>query len=336
MYDWVTALILLLLGAMATAVDGHSSAGHVTQIFQWNDTTFIENLTILPDGRLLLVPLSAPQLLILDPRTTNPAPTPVVTLPGVDSVGAIALVGHNKYAIIGGNHSFFSFIEGSMKVFVVSLDFSLGPNGSIGATVENIVSVPNTTMLNGIVALPNKRNVILTNDSIGGRLFRIDTLTSEVTVASGDPAFGRGGNDMVPLGANGIDIRNGDLYFTNSAQGRFMRVGLSDDGFPVGEYTTVAQLDGPITLANSYDDFAFDERGTAYVALHPGTIMKITPDGDQTIFSGGGADSIFLHPTSAVLSNDGESIYVSTGGDWENGVSGGGQILNVKIGQAPC
>jgi hypothetical protein len=336
----VIHLLLLLLNPAAMAspiVKRQAQEGDISTVIEYNDETFIENLTLLPDGRILYLPLSRPELLAVDPDDATPSQTSLITFPEVNSVGAIAQVGPNKYAIIGGNHSFFSFELGSMKVFVVKLDTSAGRSGLIGSTIESVIPVEDTTMLNGMVSLPGPaKHITLTHDSIQGRLFRIDTRSGEVSVASDHPIFGRGGNELVPLGANGIKVRDGFLYFTNSAQGVFARVRLDAQGYLAGEPEIVAQLDGDITLDRTYDDFDFDKDGNAYVTMHPATLMKITPSGEQTVFAGGPGTSTLRHPTSAVFSKEENAVYVSTGGDWENVTGGGGQIVKIQLESGNC
>ncbi|KAI2469547.1 hypothetical protein F4781DRAFT_431255 [Annulohypoxylon bovei var. microspora] len=314
---------------MTSQTDAAQLAGPITQVFQYGDGTFIENLSILLTGHLLLAALKSPELRILDPEAAEPMVKTVVTLPGITSLANLAPIGHGLYAVGGGEHTSFSFTKGSMKVFVVSLKASIENPGSIEGVVLKTIPVvdTSTSMLNGMDSVPSLPHIIFSHDSIGGRLFRVDTRTEEVTVASTDASFGLANNTAVPLGANGLRIRDGYLYFTNSALGIFARVRLDYEGYPTGNVEKISQLDGPITMGNAYDDFTFDRKGNAYVTLHPSSINKITPDGEQTTFAGGAVNKTFQHPTSAVLANDGRSIYVSTGGDYTSSSSGGGQVI---------
>ncbi|KAI0377929.1 hypothetical protein F5Y04DRAFT_167947 [Hypomontagnella monticulosa] len=324
------SLFLFFLHLMASQTDAARSAGQTSQILQYDDGTFIENISILPSGHLLLVTLKFPDLLVLDPTAAEPTAKTVVTLPGVSTLAGLTPIGPGLYAVSGGNHTSFSFEKGSMKVFVVSLKQSAEDPSSIEGTVVKTIPVVDTSMLNGMAAVPHQPHIILSHDSIQGRLFHVNTQTEEVGVASTDPVFGRDNNTLVPLGANGIKTRGDYVYFTNSAQGIFARFRLDEKGYPTGAVETIAQLDKPITMGNAYDDFAFDREGNAYVTLHPSTVTKITPDGKQSTFAGGDNSTTFQHPTSAVLANDGKSIYVCTGGNYTSG-SGGGQVVQVGI-----
>jgi len=295
------------------------------QIFQFPNDTFIENIHLRPNGHLLLSTFSSGELLSLDPNAAVPSPTSVANLTGSDGLSGIATIGENLFAVTGGMHSEFEFANNSMNVYVVSL-----PDDSNEGVVVDIISVPNTQMLNGMTSLPAMPYVLLSVDSIGARLFRINTQTRLVDVALSDPSLGPGENASVPLGANGVKIFNGFLYFTNSGQGTFARVKIDDDGTTVGDVQVIARLEGAVNMGNAYDDFAFDEAGNAYVSLHSYSVMKISPDGTQTTFAGG-SDMFFKEPTSAALSGDGKSIYVATGGTTLDGVVYGGQVIQLTI-----
>jgi hypothetical protein len=206
------------------------------------------------------------------------------------------------------------------------------PGNSDTGLVLDHIPVLNTQMLNGMAALPATPYVVLSADSIGARIFRINTRTRAVDVAFSDPLLGFGSNTAVPLGANGLKIFNGYLYFTNSGQGLFARVKINKDGSKAGNIEVITKLPGTPSTTYAYDDFTFDLNGNAYAALHSYWVAKITPDGTQTILEGDPNTDFFKEPTSAALSLDGKSIYVSTGGTTtSNGTVYGGQVIQVMI-----
>ncbi|TVY31377.1 hypothetical protein LOCC1_G008956, partial [Lachnellula occidentalis] len=234
----------------------------------------------------------------------------------------MATIAPDTYAVSGGTHSAFIFANNSMSVSVISAQLG---------TVLYSIPVPNTQMLNGMAALPDTPHIVLSADSIGGRIFRIDTLTRTVDVAFSDPLIGPGDSSLVTLGANGLKIRDGYLYFTNSGQGFFGRVAIDGLGNKVGDIETLVQLDGEVGFSNAYDDFAFDGSGNAYVALHSYSVLRITPDGQQTVFAGGGNSTVFKEPTSVALAGDGKAVFVSTGGTTLDGTVYGGQVIKVGL-----
>lgn len=302
------------------------------QIFAFSDDTFIENLHVLPNGHLLLSIMrdyDQGDDLIIDPKDPQPAVKTVLTLEGSTGQTGIAPLGGGIYAISGGIHSPFRFELGSMSVYIFSLDDATG-----SGTLVDTIPVPDTQMLNGMAAIPSSPHILLSADSIGGRIWRIDTQTKVVDVAVTDDQLGpdTDPDNPIPLGANGLKIIDDFLYFTNSAKGTFARFRIDTNGNKISDIVTIAHNAKNFTLAgNAYDDFAIDSKGNAYISMHPWTVNKVTPDGIQTTFIGGSNTTTVKGPTSAVLTNDGQSIYVATGGATIDNQVYGGQILKVKL-----
>ncbi|KAI1120281.1 hypothetical protein F5Y10DRAFT_290032 [Nemania abortiva] len=265
-------------------------------VYQFPNRTFIENLYVLPNGHILFSTLVSGDLYILNPQSLQPHPNIVASLNGSTGLTGIVSLGHGLYAISGGIHSSFSFVKDSMN---------LDP---AGAEVIGIIPVPDTNMMNGMAALPNRPQTILSVDSIGGRVFRVDTKTREVDVAFADPALAPGDSPAIPFGANGLKIKDGYLYFTNSALGTFARVSIDDDGNKTGSVEVLTNLGSAASISNAYDAFDFDEDGNVYIAAHSTSIFKVTPNGEQSLFAVGNNSTVFKEPTSVARANDGKSI----------------------------
>ncbi|KAM7212105.1 hypothetical protein V8F06_012505 [Rhypophila decipiens] len=324
-------LFVLISYAMLAACipAGSPPPSPVTQIYQFSDATFVENLHVLPSGHVLLTTLSTGHLFSVDPKAHNPTPGIVATLGNTTALtGIAALPGNSLYAVTGGTHTSFGFLPGSMSLFVVLI--TQLPNKAPRGHVVTSIPFPDTSIMNGLDALPKQPLTLLSADSIGGRILRINTLTGQTDVAWSDPAIGSG-NPSLPLGINGLKIVGDFLYFTNSGQGTFGRVPIDKFGNKVGAAQILATLPSPSNLSYAFDDFDFDRCGNAYVALHDTQVIKITPGGVQSVFAGGlGGVPPFRSPTSVATANDGKSIYVSTGGD-RTATPPGGQLLSVKL-----
>ena len=284
-----------------------------TQIFSFA-SNFIENLHVLPNGRLLLSTIvSAGLLYTLNPSGPSPHAQPVTTFgSGITAVtGTAPLPGYDLFAVGGGLHTDYAFANNSMSLFIVSLATN---------SIVKTIPVLGTETMNGLAALPFNPYTVLSADSIEGRILRIDTRTGSVSVAFSDPALGPTAGTVPPIGINGLRTRGNYVYFTNSDQATFARVPIDFDGNKVGAVETLAQIEG------APDDFTFDDEGNAYVAVHPSSVVKITPEGVVTTI---GEGDLFRQPTSVAMANDGASIYVSTGGNGT--VGGGGQIIQIPL-----
>ncbi|RYP52643.1 hypothetical protein DL769_010634 [Monosporascus sp. CRB-8-3] len=296
----------------------------INQIYSF-PSEFIENLHVLPNGNLLLSTMESKGLLYtLDPTEAQPQAEPVASFDSnaTGLTGIVPLEG-DLYAVSGGLHTSYAFKRGSMHLYIVSLQ--------TGRVVDSI-PVPDTATMNGLAALPHNPYILLSADSIDGRIFSIDTRTRKVSVMLEDPALGPGnGNSssgLPPIGINGLRTRGDYIYFTNSNQGTFSRIRVGENGTRTDDFEILARSP---TASHIYDDFTFDSDGNAYIAVHSSSVLKITPDGVQTTVAGGEGDALFKEPTSAALANDGKSIYVVTGGRFSANPPEGGQVIQIRL-----
>ncbi|OTA90722.1 hypothetical protein M434DRAFT_33391 [Hypoxylon sp. CO27-5] len=305
-----------------------ASTTTLAQIYNFS-TEFIENLHVLPNGQLLLTTMESPtgHLYTLDPKASEPQAKLVTSfdsnVTALTGIAPLPDCDGDLYAVSGGLHTSFAFEKGSMRVYIVSL--------KLGSVVDSI-PVPDAATMNGMAALPHYPNLLVSADSISGRILSIDTRTHKVGVVMEDAALGPGAHNsssrVPPIGINGLRVRGNYIYFTNSSQGTFMRVRIDQRGSPIGEPKLLARSPDILQI---YDDFTFDDEGNAYVAVHSTEVFKITPDGMQTVLAGGGSGSLLKEPTSVALANDGKSIYVSTGGNFRATPREGGQVVQIQL-----
>ncbi|KAI1845395.1 hypothetical protein JX265_005256 [Neoarthrinium moseri] len=138
---------------------------------------------------------------------------------------------------------------------VVSLKGSTGQTGIAplggglhavsGGTVLDEIPVPKTQMLNGMAVIRRKPHIVLSADSIGGRIWRINTQTRAVDVVVADDELGLDSNpvNFIPLGANGLGIIDDFLCFINSARGTFARFKVDKSGNKIGDIEIIVQND---------------------------------------------------------------------------------------------
>lgn len=300
----------------------------ISQVYNF-PTEFVENLHTLPNGHLLLSTMASSLLYTLDPKEANPQAKSVTDFgSNTTALTGIAPLDDNLYAVSGGLHTSFAFKRGSMNLYIVSLD---------KGTIVDSIPVPDTATMNGLASVPRNPHILLSADSIDGRILAINTRTRQVSVAFEDALLGpsdssaRNGSSgirMPPIGINGLRTRGDFLYFTNSNQGTFVRVRIDEVGRKAGDFEILARSPAPNQI---YDDFTFDLDGNAYVAVHSSSVVKITPQGVQTTIAGGEGDPMLKEPTSVALANDGKSIYVVTGGNFRSNPREGGQVIQIQL-----
>ncbi|KAI0456724.1 hypothetical protein F5B21DRAFT_466535 [Xylaria acuta] len=316
-----TLLVLL----MASLSMPSQAAPQASQLFQFTYPTSVENLFALPNGCLLLSTSANADLWYIDPEALYPAAQSVITLPGSIALSGFAALGDGLYAVTGSAPPKCGS-ESPMQVYVIKI----GTEGDVNVTLDHTVAVPGTLSMDGMAALPEHPRTVLTADAIQGRILRVNTSDHSVSVAFEHAALkpGDGGN-ATAQGVKGLKIRDGYLYFTNSAQRTFGRFPINENGTNTSDVEILARLDGTPNSV-SYGDFSFDRAGNAFVAVHPQSVHKITPEGAQSVFAGG-VNSTFLEPTSVAVSNNGKSIYVSTAGIDSGFPITGGQVLRVQV-----
>ncbi|KAK4460120.1 hypothetical protein QBC42DRAFT_348262 [Cladorrhinum samala] len=334
------------LGPLLTAT---SAAFTATEIFSFtpSNPVFIENLFVLPDNRILLTHFGGPgpdsPLYVLN--QTSGTVSVVASLPNSTAQTGIAALGGSKYAIttgvLGAN---FEFVNGSVAAHIISL-----APGSGTATLLDTIPIPDTISTNGLVALPaagsNSRHILLSADSRGFRLLKINTATRTASVAFADPLFGGNPNITQSIGitgVNGLNLRpgkrwDGYVYFTNSARGIYGRVQVDSAGDKVGSGAAqvVSTIATPPGQENFFDDLAVTRFGHGYVAWQTDKLVRIDgATGAQTMVLGPGvpgAGVALRYPTSVKLGLSGREVYVATGGIDASGNMLGGQVVKVTF-----
>lgn len=315
--------IVSLLWGAASVTAAPTSPLVVKQIYRFPNETFIENIAILPNGQLLLNTFDQGRMYILDPSAPEPEPLILAKIPGIDQLTGIAQVAPNVYAVSGGIAGpDYSFVNGSALIATVNL----GPCSGDIPTVAIAARIPNTNMLNGMAALIDTPHIVLSADSKQGRIFRTNTATGEVDVAFQDELIGHGPDpQVVPLGANGLFIQDGYLYFTNSNLQFYARVKITAEGDRDGDIEEIYHL--PAGVFNAFDDFSLTRDGVAYIGSQRDSLVRITQDGQLTTLIGPDSDFKLDSPTSVALSADEKTAFVVTGG-----LDGrGGQVVSVQL-----
>lgn len=318
----------LLHAASATTFQHRPDVGpSIRQLYEFPYSIFLENLTVRPNGHLLINTFDDARIFGLDPSTQNILPTVVAQLYGVTAGSGIVQVAPDVFVTSGGilNVTTGRTQKGSAKIFLLE-PIKDEPSFS----VSTIAAVPDTESLNGMVSLPLHPRTVLSVDSLEGRIFRINTSTKDIDVVFQHPMLGLG-NFTMPgaLGGNGLKIHDGYLYFTNSIQQFFGRIKIEPDGSVTGGIEEILSFAGLNQLR--FDDFAITKTGDSYIAAHPNTLVKVSRDGNETLITGDDNNLTLLDPTSAALSRDEKKLYLITAGSLANGTTTGGQIVELQL-----
>lgn len=159
---------------------------------------------------------------------------------------------------------------------------------------DQVASLPADGLPNGL-AYDEEHGRFLAADSVAGAIYSIEP-DGTVAVWSDDPGLAQAGF----LGANGVQLHDGDLYVSNLDAGTILQFDIEADGTP-GEVVVAAD-----DLAG-VDDFAFTGRGDQIVAtLDPTSEVVLVGDGERTTVLT--AEDGLTNPTSVLV--QGDTIYV--------------------------
>lgn len=178
------------------------------------------------------------------------------------------------------------------------------------ASVKKIVGIPEAVLLNGAETLPGESPCVLVADSVRGLVWKVEPEVGKASIFAEvkemkPPILG------LPVGVNGIKIRDGYLYWTNSGQKLFCRIAIGDDGKPNGEAEIVKE-------DVFSDDFVFDDDGNAWLAQNVINMIGVLKKDGSVVTVAGKEDQLTVAgPTACKFGrgpDDKHILYVSTTG----------------------
>ncbi|KAJ7466497.1 hypothetical protein FB451DRAFT_1000092, partial [Mycena latifolia] len=277
-----------------------------------------ENLAVRPSGKLLLTSVVSSVLHTLDPASPNATLEEVYTFSNSTGLTGIVEYQPDVYAVVASTLNLTTRRADPGSVAVWRIDLTCTP-----AAATRLAVVPQSALLNGLSAVPGAPHLVLAADSYLGAVYAIDMRTGAARVALQDAAMAPGA-PAPALGINGLRVRGGALYFTNSERGTFARVPLAVHDRLVRQAGGVEVLGTVQPAAGQFDDFAMDCEGRTWIATPPGALTLVFPQANATwgqevaVGDTDGSDSVFTEPTSAafgrVENKEDKILYVTTSG----------------------
>ncbi|KAK3647902.1 hypothetical protein LTR56_007876 [Elasticomyces elasticus] len=328
------AIFQVVLAALAVAVFGlpavQTTSDRGGLIWEGKNGTWIENIAVRSNGKLLVTLVNEPAVWEVDPilRSANL----VYTFPNANVTLGIAEVEHDVFAVNVGNFSVpGKGVQGSWSVW--TLDYT--PHRTVGwpdapskpgfdlPLAKRVATLPDAQFLNGLTALDSEPGTVLSADSFRGLVYAVKTHTGAYSIALDEPAFKPNSSSAIVLGINGIHLRNSVLYFSNSLKSPLLgKIYLSTNGSASSPVHIIANtpaypLDPDLFQV---DDFAIDAAGrNAWIVTNPsGVVVKINlATGQQKVVAGALTDTTFAGATSAAFGRtrgDRDILYVVTDG----------------------
>lgn len=319
-------LILPLISSLSAVVTGECNVFplSVTALHTFADPTWLENLAVRANGEILTTRLDTPMLYQVNHLTGEPVE--VTSWNSTEWKGALGIAETTTdvfYVILAAMFDQETFVKtsGVNSIFEVDMTtFALTRNGSIkrDAVVTHLTDIPEADFLNGMATLDDSH--IYVSDVYSGVVYLVDTSTGDYQVAVNDTLMKfsvDGSAASTNLGSNGLKVRDGYLYWTNTARGFLARIPVGQDGLPTGSSEIVA------TNVPKADDFQFGDDGTVFVAQNQMDTLSAAwavEDGVEqtaTAIAGSNVSTILAGVTSPKFgrtSQDSNRLYLSTSG----------------------
>ncbi len=289
-------------------------------IHEFPHNTWVENLAVRSNGKVLVTLLSTPDLYQIDPFTPNSAPILVHHFADHKALFGITETTTDLFYVVTSNFSSTDTTNpnpaGAYDIYEVDVR-----NGASKAIVTKNANVPNAKLLNGMTTLCASQGIILIADSFAGLLYRLNTHTKQVAIAIDDPTMKGPPAGPIPFGINGVKIRDGFLYFTNTGVGSLVKIPISPiDGTATGSAVVLTTNAKP-------DDFILDRAGDAFIAeIYLNNLAFLPPQGGNvTVLTGAPLTdpTVLAGPTACAFGRrhgDRRSLYITTSGGIASGV----------------
>lgn len=315
--------LLPLLPALITAL----APTHL--VYEAPKGTWFENLAVRACGSILLTTTTSPDLWLINPFSPNPTPNLLHQFtPGLETLG-ITETTPDTFQVVVAN--------ATLKTNTIHT-VSFPPSSDIPQT-HLAATISEAGLLNGLVTL--NPTTILAADSLKGVVWAVDTPTGASRIVLSDPLMAPVTTPTTDpnhiIGINGIKLRGSTLYFTNTAQALFAQIAIHPNGTALRAAETIAHSPPGTT----YDDFALDTRGDAFLTTAQGnTIEEVGKGGVERrgIIAGNVNSTEIAEPTAARFGRtveDTNVLYVTTGGGLEAPINGdevvGGQLVGVDM-----
>lgn len=286
---------------------------------------WIENIAVRSCGCILAVGLT-PNIFQINPHGDSAAqiihsfPAPVTAITGLTET--FPDIWYFSTGNVTNNTQ--TPTPGSMSVWEADFtDVSCSSrHGRRNPSVRKVADVQDAGILDGTTTLSSERGLLLVSDAKLGLVWRVDINTGEATQILNTPDMKAIPGRIPPIGVNGVHVRNGDLYFTNTDHSTVWRLPLQPDGSAAGTAEVVGY-----GLGGTLDDFAMDDVDNIYVAMNATGLVFVPVDDSKpsTLLAGGDQSTALLGITGAAFGRttfDRGVLYMGTTGGSFNYFSG--------------
>lgn len=311
----------LIICLVFVSLNVHATAGNapIRNVFTFPNNTFIEDIAVRSNSDLILTSESRPTLYSVNPTVSSPTASEIYTFPNTTGLSGITETSPDIFALVTGIWDLANTRATSLAIWTVNFNHYT-------PIIRHVTNIVNSTIFNGIAAVPGSDKLILAADSAIGAVWRVNILMGTYEIVFQDPLFLP--IDLTPgtnLGINGIRTKGRYLYWTNSARGTFGRVPINRLGEKTGPVEVLANITVP---GGHYDSFDLDERDNTWIATHSSNVVEVKTDGSQVVITN---TTLLKNPTSSQFGRgslrERKTLYVTNGGEFAgNDLINGGVV----------
>ncbi|KAI1101672.1 hypothetical protein F4804DRAFT_315212 [Jackrogersella minutella] len=284
-------------------------------LVQMNQTDdFIENIAVRGNGDLLVTLFhpSASVYTVRRPFSKFPTLSLVHTFQDANSTTGITETNPDTFVVAA------AFMRGPATPCPNTTSFWELKFGREIQEVEarRIMHAPQAGLINGIASIPGTQPAVLAADGLLGLISRVDVTTGRYEIVLDIPELKPVAGRPLYIGANGLKVQDGFVYWSNTGRVSLYRFRIDDKGYPIkgSDVEKVATVEG----ASGVDDFAFDKEGNIWVATDiNNTIVTIRKGGFQTVAVGSTTELTVGGDTAVGFGRtlmDKHILYVTTAG----------------------
>ena len=273
------AIIHVLTSLLTHQVPSVQAVFNATPVAEFPNHEWLENLVVRSDhDNLLVTTADAPEVFLVLSTNANSsiAPQLIASIPNATSCSGIVELGMDVFYVIAGNFTYNpptkppTSVPGSYSLWEINLANYQNGTDISGIKTREVASLPDSIFLNGLTVLDADEGVILTGDSVAGKVYSINVHSGAVEKLWYDQYMTPSDGGSWKIGINGMKIVNitNDifLYWSNSNTRSLHRTKIDPK-----KGTALQEQDSELLYAGnsttlSPDDFTVDEAGAVWMA----------------------------------------------------------------------